>query len=105
MSSSTLTTEQQINSLWAFGGLSKMQLLRRVSGGTRQNDLLNRGYELAYNFLLAVFPLLLVIIALLGVFAAEGSRLQATLFNYLQQFLPPAGYVILVQTLQEITRN
>src|SRR5215472_12471369 len=105
MSKSTLNTGEQISSIWDLGGLSWRELAVRTWGATNQNDLLNRGYELAYNFLLAVFPLLLSLIALLGAFAAEGSRLQATLFNYLQQFLPPAGYVILVQTLQEITRN
>jgi membrane protein len=105
MSKSTLNTGEQISSIWNLGGLTWRQLVVRTWGGTNQNDLLNRGYELAYNFLLAVFPLLLSLIALLGAFAAEGTRLQTTLFNYLQQFLPPAGYVILVKTLQEITRN
>ena len=106
MSTSTLTTEQQINSLWAFGGLSKKQLLRRVWGGIQQNDLLNRGYELAYNFLLAVFPLLLVIIALLGVLAAgPGHQLREDFFSYLQQVLPPDAFRLITRTLQEVIHN
>jgi len=106
MSSSTLTTEQQINSIWAFGGLSKTQLLRRVWGGTQQNDLLNRGYELAYNFLLAVFPLLLVIIALIGVLAAgPGHKLREDFFSYLQQVLPPDAFQLITRTLNEVIHN
>jgi membrane protein len=105
MSESMLSTEQQIASLWGFGGLSWRELLRRVWGGISQNDLINRGYELAYNFLLAVFPLLLCLVAVLGLFASEGSKLQDHLFFYFQQALPPAAYHLVVRTLNEITAN
>ena len=105
MSESVLSTEQQIASLWELGGLSWQELFKRVWGGISQNDLLNRAYELAYNFLLAVFPLLLCLIAMLGLFASEGSRLQNDLFFYFQQVLPPAAYHLVVRTLSEITAN
>jgi membrane protein len=105
MSESVLSTEQQIASLWGLGGLSWRELLRRVCGGISQNDLINRGYELAYNFLLAVFPLLLCLVAVLGLFASEGSKLQDHLFFYFQQALPPAAYHLVVRTLNEITAN
>lgn len=70
-----------------------------------QNDLLNRAYELAYNFLLAIFPLLLCLVAVLGLFASEGSKLQGDLFFYFQQALPPAAYHLVVRTLNEITAH
>src|ERR1700741_407505 len=105
MSESMLSTEQQIASLWGFGGLSWRELFQRVWGGINQNDLLNRAYELAYNFLLAVFPLLLCLVAILGLFASEGSKLQGVLFFYFQQALPPAAYHLVVRTLNEITAN
>ena len=69
-----------------------------------KNDLLNRGYELAYNFLLAVFPMLLFLVALLGAFASAG-KLRGDLFFYLQQLLPPAGYSVIVNTLREVMKN
>jgi membrane protein len=105
MSSSTLSTEQQISSIWDLGGLTWRELARRVWGGINQNDLINRGYELAYNFLLAVFPLLLFLVAILGWFASESSRLRTDLFYYFEQALPPAAYQLVVNTLNEITRN
>lgn len=105
MSESVLSTEQQITSLWGLGGLSWRELTRRVWGGIIQNDLFNRAYELAYNFLLAVFPLLLCLVAMLGLFASEGSRLQNDLFFYFQQLLPPSAYHLVVRTLNEITAN
>jgi membrane protein len=105
MSDSRLNTKQQVSSIWDLGGLTWRELARRVWGGINQNDLMNRGYELAYNFLLAVFPLLLFLVALLGAFASEGSRLRNDLFFYFQQALPPAAYQLVVSTLNEVTQN
>ena len=105
MSDSLLSTDEQIESIWKLGGLSCEELTHRVWGGINQNDLINRAYELAYNFLLAMFPILLVLVALLGAFASEGSRLRSDLFFYLQPVLPPAAYHVLVNTLQEVTRG
>jgi membrane protein len=105
MSDSTLSTEQQISSIWDLGGLTLRELARRVWGGINQHDLVNRGYELAFNFLLAVFPFLLFLIALLGAFASEGTRLRTDLFFCFQPALPPAAYGLVVNTLNEITHN
>ena len=105
MSDSVLSTSEQIRSIWDMGGLSWRELSRRAWGGLNQNDLLNRAYELAYNFLLAVFPLLLFLVALLGAFASTGGRLRDDLFFYFQQVLPPAAYSLMVNTLHEVTRG
>lgn len=105
MPQSALSTEQQIASLWELGGLSWRELAGRVWGGINRNDLLNRAYELAYNFLLALFPLLLCLVAMLGLFASESSKLQNDLFFYFQQVVPPAAYHLVVRTLNEITAN
>jgi len=105
MATSRLKTVNQIRSLWELGGLTWRELARRVWGGINQNDLLNRGYELAYNFLLAVFPMLLFLVALLQAVATEGSKLRVDLFAYVQLALPPAAYDVLVKTLNEVTQD
>jgi membrane protein len=105
MSFSILSTRQQISSVWDLGGLTWRELIRRVWGGTRQNDLINRAYELAYNFLLALFPLLLFLIALLGVFASQGHGLRIDLFSYLQHLLPPTAYHLVAATMKEVAEN
>lgn len=99
MTESVLTTEQQIKSLWNLGGLTWGELLRRVWDGINHNDLINRAYELAYNFLLAVFPMLLFMFGLFGMFAAEGSNLRHDLFYYFQLALPPDAYRLLIRTV------
>ncbi len=104
VSESVLSASEQIKSIWDLGGLTWRRLLSRAWNGVLQNDLLNRAYELAYNFLLAVFPMLLFVLALLGAFASAG-KLRGDLFFYLQQLLPPAGYNVIVSTIREVTKN
>ncbi len=103
MAESVLRTDEQIESLWGLGGLTGKELARRVWGGINRNDLINRAYELAYNFLLAVFPMLLFLLGLLGMLASEGSKLRTDLFYYFQLVLPPAAYQLLVQIIREVT--
>jgi membrane protein len=105
MSESVLSTGQQLESLWALGGLTWKELLKRVWSGINRNDLINRAYELAYNFLLAVFPMLLFLLGLLGILAAEGSEIRRDLFHYFQLVLPPAAYDLVAHTLREVTPN
>ena len=105
MTASWLNTEEQISSIWALGELTWRELARRVWRGIDQNDLLNRAYELAYNFLLAVFPMLVFLVALLGALASQGSKLTNDLFLYIQLALPPLAFQLLVKTLTEVTQN
>jgi membrane protein len=102
---STLSIGHQVSSIWELGGLTVRELAQRVWDGINQNDLLNRGYELAFTFLFAVFPFLLFLTALFGAFASEQSKLRIELFLYLQPALPPAAYGLLTDTFNEITRN
>lgn len=103
MTDSVLTTGEQLDTLWALGGLTWKELLTRVWGGINRNDLINRAYELAYNFLLAVFPMLLFLLGLLGMLASEGGYIRTNLFYYFQLVLPPAAYDLLTQTVREVT--
>ena len=104
MADSVLSTGEQLESLWRLGGLTWKELGNRVWQGISDNDLLNRAYELAYNFLLAVFPMLLVLLALLGIFASQSHSLRNYLFYYFQIALPPLAYQLVTRTLTEIVK-
>lgn len=97
--------EQHIASLWNRGGLTWGELLRNIWGGIAQNDLINRAYELAFNFLLAVFPLLLLIVACLDIFASEGTAMRHSLYYYIALVLPPDASALIVGTLHQVTKN
>lgn len=105
MTVSRLNPSQQFESLWSLGGLTWSQLTRRAWRGTSKTDIFDRAYELAYNFLLAVFPMFLFLFSLCGLFVRESSTLRLDLLAYLQLAVPPTAYQLLHHTLEEITRN
>src|SRR5438067_9065079 len=103
--SSILSTEQQIQSIWSLGGLTKRQFATKVWNGINDDNLLGRASELAYNFILALFPFMLFLLALFGIFASRAAALKTNLLTYLSQVLPPAASQVLSHTLSEVTRN
>jgi membrane protein len=102
---SRLSTRQQLVSIWKLGGLSPRQLARRTWDEIGSDDLMSRASDLAYNFLLASFPLLLFLVSLFGVFASQRQHLQESLFFYLAQVLPPAALTLVSNTLQEVIQK
>jgi YihY family inner membrane protein len=98
-------TDDQHESVWHFGGLSWLQLIRRVWRASNDDDIYNRAYGLAYNFLIAVFPLLLFLMALFGLSVSEGAKLQYDLFRYFQEILPPLASDLLRQTATEVVQR
>lgn len=105
MSESQLTTEQQIASIWELGGLSVLELCKRIWKRIDYDDIWGRAAQLAYNFFLAVFPLLLFMISILGFLASRGTALRQQLFSALEQALPPAAFQLTSHTLNEIINS
>ncbi len=91
--------------MWKLGGLSLWQFSRRVVRGTMEDDLFGRASELAFNFLLALFPLLLFMLVLFGLFASRSTELQNSLLSYFAHFLPPAAFQLLRAITAEMAEN
>ena len=87
------------------GGLMWGEFSKEVWDVANQTDVANRASELAYSFLLAVFPLLLFSMALFGLFASEQSMLRDTLLRDVGRMLPPTAYELVASTLDEIIHN
>jgi membrane protein len=87
------------------GGLTWREFSREVWDVANETDVANRASELAYSFLLAVFPLLLFSVALFGLFASERSMLRDTLLRDVGRMLPPTAYELVATTLDEIIHN
>jgi membrane protein len=105
MTESRLSTAEQVASLWTLGGLSVSELSARVWRAFSDNFLLDRAAALAFNFILALFPLLLFLLAVLGIFASRGTALRDNLMQYLSQVLPPAAFQVVSHTLAEVART
>ncbi len=71
----------------------------------RENDLTGRASELAFNFLLALFPLLVFMLSLFGLFASRSSQLQSGLLSYFSDFLPIGAFQLLQGITTELAAN
>lgn len=99
------TDQEDDSSLWTLAGLRWWQLGKRIWVAIDEDDLYNRAYELAYNFLIAVFPLLLFLMALFGMFAGKGVELRSDLLLYVREIVPRVAYQLLRSTLDEVIQS
>lgn len=88
--------------MWRLRGREWLALWRGVGREMAQDDVLGRAAELAYFFLLSVFPLLLFLTTLLG-YLVQG-QLSAELFGFVSTLSPSTDITALLRgTLLEIT--
>jgi membrane protein len=67
------------------------------------HDIFGGAAQLSYYFLLALFPLLLCLMTLLGYFAEAGSVLRLKLLSYLSTVMPGTAITLVHKTLDEIS--
>ncbi len=92
-------------SIWKLGGLSWKDLAKRVWAEMQDDDVFGRAAQLAYYFLLALFPLLLFLVSLLGYFAGENSELRSDMFRYLSAVLPGEASDLVSKTISDVTQG
>ena len=78
---------------------------KRVIRRIQDDAVFGRAAQLSYYFLLALFPLLLFLVSLLGYFAQAGSELRNSLINYLAAVMPGAAVTLVQTTLDEISAS
>lgn len=86
-----------------LSGLTWKQLLSRVWNQIKDDDVFGRAAQLSYYFLLALFPLLLFLLTLLGYFAEAGTQLRAGLIRYLGTIMPTSALDLVNKTIDEIS--
>ena len=93
-------------SLWNLGGLTVRQLIRNVFlDEIVANNTLGRAAELAYYYLFALFPLLLLMATMFGFFVSHQVELQHNLLVYLADFVPRNAFQLLSQVAGELVAN
>ena len=105
MTTAETSTSNQFKSLWRLGGLTPHQLSRNVLENITANNLLGLASDLAFNFIFALFPLILLMVTLFGLFASRRVELQADFLSYFGDFLPPAAFELLKTTALEFAAN
>lgn len=92
-------------SIWKFGGLTWQELVQRTWHQFWKNRVLDQSAILSFYFLLSIFPLLLFLIALLGLLLQSGPVLQETLHQYLAAVVPESATTLIDTTMSEISRG
>ena len=89
--------------VWHLGGLTPRQLAINVWSEIDKDDVFGRAAQLSYYFLLALFPLLIFVSAVLGHIFAGNADLYHDLLSYLQAVMPNSAYRLVRGTVDEIT--
>jgi|1186.fasta_scaffold88575_2 membrane protein len=92
-------------SQWKFGGLTPLGLGKQVVNSVSEDDLAGQSAELSYYFFLALFPLLIFLVSLLGYFASAGTQLRTDLMANLSRAVPPSAGELVQKTLNEIIHS
>jgi len=98
-------TSNRAGSIWNFAGLGPRELIHRVWRAFDEHDLPQRASDLAYNSLLAAFPAILLLLAILGLSASHGPALQQTLIFSISRTLPPSAFRLVSDTITEASKN
>ena len=91
-------------SAWKLGGLTPLQLGKRVYAGLNQDEVFTRSAALSYYFMSALIPMLFFLVTCLGIFG-KSHDLRHSLFSYIQQFMPPDAFSMLQKTMREVVTH
>jgi membrane protein len=105
MTPSLRNAGQNFKTIWNLGGLTLWELSRSVVRDAKEDDLIGRASGLAFDFLLALFPLLVFLLALFGLFASRSIQLRTGLLSYFAAFLPPLAFQLLKNTTEELAKT
>jgi membrane protein len=84
-----------------IGGLTFKELAVRTWRETNEDNILGRAAELAYYFLLALFPMLIFLTSLVGFLPG----LREAIFTALSKFVPGEAMRLVSETISDVTRN
>jgi membrane protein len=98
-----LTSPSTTHNPWKLGGLSWAELGRRVWRETLKDEILGRAAQLAYYLVLALFPALLFLTALLGLLPLE--EIMPQLFQRLSDVMPADALSILERYLSQVVQG
>src|SRR5947209_19277723 len=92
-------------SLWRFGGLTPLKLTQLGLKKIGEDELSTRSASLSYYFLLALFPMFLFLVSLIGVFAAPGSPLRDNIIGLLGRLAPGSASSLVHGVVDQTFKN
>jgi len=90
-------------SLWKFGGLTPLKLTRLAIKKIGMDELSTRSAALSYYLLLALFPMFLFLISLVGVFA--GPELRGSIISAFGRLAPGSSSQLVNSVINQTFRS
>jgi membrane protein len=88
---------------WNLGGLTLTELGRRLWDESQKDELLGRAAQLSYYALLALFPALIFLTALMGLFSVQSFMPE--LMSYLRNVLPADALSMVQRFLTQVAEG
>lgn len=88
---------------WKLGGLTSIQLGKRVWHEINHDEVFTRSAALSYYFFSSLIPMVFFLMAMLGLFASQSQHLQNKLLGYAGRVMPPEAFTLIQKTLKEIS--
>lgn len=88
---------------WRLGGLTVTELGRRLWRESQEDELLGRAAQLSYYALLALFPALIFLTALMGLFSVQSFMPE--LMSYLRNVLPADALSMVERFLTQVAEG
>jgi membrane protein len=89
--------------MWTLNGLSWRKMAARVWKEMQRDDVFGNAAQLAYYFLLALFPLLIFLTSGIGLIVGSNTGMRHALFSYLSRVMPSSAFQLIDSTMWEIS--
>jgi membrane protein len=91
-------------SLWKFGGLKPVALVKQTIKKLGEDELSTRSAALSYYFILALFPMFQFLLSLIGIFAGPSSELRESILSTLGRMAPGSASSLVHSVVSETTK-
>lgn len=88
--------------MWKLNDLSLRQYLKTLAKDVARVNVVGRSAELSYYFLLALFPLLMFMLSMLGLMASTGLAIRTNLIQSLSRMAPASAAQLVSDTMDQI---
>lgn len=99
----SLTSGSRAYNPWKLGGLTVAELARRIWRESQEDEILGRAAQLSYYVLLALFPALIVLTALMGLLSVQNYMPE--LMSYLRTVLPGDALSMVERFLEQVAQG
>jgi membrane protein len=90
-----------MTSLWRFAGLTPIKLVQLLLKKIGTDELSTRSASLSYYFMLALFPMFLFLLSLIGLFAGVGSQIRESIMSGLARVAPGSASHVVVNVVNQ----